>query len=117
MKKLFFLLVVCLMLSSTACAAKNVFCTNFLTNNDCIEKSHEVYQSIIDAYVGRTLRYKQKKGQPADKDEIKARAEQVMPYDTFYEFFQECGKNRQNPSSAKTCRTSKFQKLLLKNME
>ena len=117
MKKIFSIFVFCLLLSSNAFAGKNVFCKDLSTNQECVEKSHEVYQSIIDAYAGRTLRYKQKQGQQADKDEIKTRAEQIMPYDTFYEFFQECGKNRQNPSSAKTCITSKFQKLLLKNME
>ena len=117
MKKLFCLLVICLLLSSKVFAGQNIFCEKLLTNNKCIKKSHEIYKSVVDDYVARTLRYKQNKGQQADEYEIKTQAEQVMPYDVFYEFFQECGENRKTPSAAKTCITSQFQKLLLKNMQ
>lgn len=58
-----------------------------------------------------------KKGISVIIEDIKKDAMQLMSYNTFLDFFKECGENRKSASKARTCINSKFQNLLLRNMK
>ncbi len=116
--KSFYSFATIVLFSFQAFASGNVFCENKSTNaSECLEKSKTLYQSIINSYADRTVRFNKKKGVSVIIEDIKDEAMQLMPYDTFLKFFKECGEERNSAPKARICINSKFQNILLRNMK
>lgn len=107
MNKLFYTFVVCLLFSSHAFAASNIFCEE-LPNSDtsdteCRKISKIMYFGMIEGYANQMLQYKEKEGIPTTKEEAMAEFLELFQQDTFFEYFQKCGENEKDIDNAQAC--------------
>ena len=107
MKKLFYTFVVCLLFSSHAFAASNIFCkvlpNSDTSNAECVKLSEIMYFGMMQGYANRMLQHKEKEGIPTTKEEAKAEFLELFQQDTFFEYFQKCGESEKDIDNALEC--------------
>ncbi len=107
MNKLFYTFVVCLLFSSHAFAASNIFCKDLpnsdTSNAECVKISQIIYLGMIQGYANRMLQYKEKEGIPTTKEEAIAEFLELFKQDTFFEYFQKCGESEKDIDKAQAC--------------